>query len=393
MKEYEALNVKIANRKEKIILILFIMIIIMSQGIRTMLNNLINSSIFNYHAIPIIIILIIVFSKKNKLDTKNTILIFGIMGLLIINYITNAYKFSEFFRALISFVLPLFILLINYKDVDEKYIMSRAIKILNIFINITFIIQVFLSFKNGRTGGIVGHSLTVGWYYVIFISLNCVYYKYFSVKNDILIIKDIGIALLGCVLATGRISMFAVLILGIIYAINCCRNKLLVYIIMPIAIISFLNTSLVSEQIWEKFIYASEWGDVTNGRLLGIREMQFYEIYPKFFIGKGLGYSNYITTYLFSTTNFENPILMFAFDYGILTAIFLIIIILINPLIKFFKRKNLLLMVNYLLVVIVPFTYNGLSETVGLFIVLIFIIYIFLIINNYISKEKFSIKN
>jgi len=380
-----------ANTKEKIILTLFLMIIIMSQGIRTILNNLINTSMFNYHIIPIILILITVFIRRNKLNAKNMIFILGIIGLLIINFMTNVYTFNQFFRSIVSFIVPLFILLIDYEDIDEKYIMSRVTKILNIFINITFIIQVYISIKYGKSGGIVGHSLTVGWYYVIFISLNCIYYKYFGVKNDILILKDIGIALLGTVLATGRISTITVLILGFIYAINCCKSKFLIYFIMPIAIIYFLNTPLVKEQIWEKFIYALAWGDITNGRLLGIREMQFYGLYPKFLEGGGLGYSNYITTYLFSTTNFENPILMFAFDYGILTVIFLLIIIFINPLIEFIKGKKFLIMINFLLVLLVPFTYNGLSESVGLFIVLIFIIYIFLIVNNYILKEKYRI--
>ena len=384
---YEALNVERANTKEKIILILFLMIIIISQGIRTILNNLANTSMFNYHVIPIILILITVFTRKNKLNIKNMIFTIGIIGLLIINFIANAYTFNQFFRSIVSFIVPLFILLIDYEDIDEKYIMSKAIKLLNIFINITFIIQVFISIKYGKSGGIVGHSLTVGWYYVIFISLNCIYYKYFSAKKDILILKDIAIALLGTVLATGRISTITVLILGFFYAMNCCKNKFLIYFIMPIAIIYFLNTSLVKEQIWEKFAYASSWGDITNGRLLGIREMQFYGLYPKFFKGGGLGYSNYLTTYLFSTTNFENPILMFAFDYGILTVIFLLIIIFINPIIEFIKGKKFLLMINFLLVSLVPFTYNGLSESVGLFIVLIFIVYLFLIINNYILKE------
>ena len=164
---YEALNMERANTKEKIILTLFLMIIIISQGIRTILNNLANTSMFNYHVIPIILILITVFTRKNKLNIKNMIFVIGIIGLLIINFIANAYTFNQFFRSIVSFIVPLFILLIDYEDIDEKYIMSKAIKLLNIFINITFIIQVFISIKYGKSGGIVGHSLTVGWYYVL----------------------------------------------------------------------------------------------------------------------------------------------------------------------------------------------------------------------------------
>ena len=243
-----------------------------------------------------------------------------------------------------------------------------------------------MSIKYGRTGGIVGHPLTSGWYYGIFISLNYIYYKYFNSKKDFFIIKDILIALIGTVLASGRISLIIVLILSLLYAISCCRNKVIPYVILPIILIVFLSTSIVDKYIWEKFRATASWGDITNGRLLGIREMKFFNVYPKFFTGKGVGYSNYISQYLFEVVNFENPIIMFSFDYGIITAIMLLIVSFIYPVQNFIRSKNILLAINFTAIFIIPFTYNGLAETVGIFIVLIFIIYIFLIINNGIKK-------
>ena len=43
--------------KEKIIILLFILTIVISQGIRTEMNEIIHSSVFNYHFIPIAIIM------------------------------------------------------------------------------------------------------------------------------------------------------------------------------------------------------------------------------------------------------------------------------------------------------------------------------------------------
>ena len=77
---------------------------------------------------------------------------------------------------------------------------------------------------------------------------------------------------------------------------------------------------------------------------------------------------------------------MFSFDYGIITAIMLLIVSFIYPVQNFIRSKNILLAINFTAIFIIPFTYNGLAETVGIFIVLIFIIYIFLIINNGIKK-------
>lgn len=375
------------HRKEKVIFNLFFMIVIMSQGIREILNNITKTSIFNYHLIPIMLILLLVFNKNNKLNKKEFILIFSIIGFIAIGFIAYRYSISQLIRTIIGFMIPLFILLINYKDIDIKYILPKIVNIFNVFISITFFIQVIMSLKEGRSGGVVGHPLTSGWYYGIFISLNCIYYKYFKHKKDIFIIKDIFIALIGTVLASGRISLIIVLILSLVYAVNCCRNKIIPYVIIPILVISFLCTPIVDKYIWEKFRQTASWGDITNGRLLGIREIRFFNVYPNFFIGKGVGYSNYISQYLFEVVNFENPIIMFSFDYGIISVIMLLIVTFINPIINFIKSKNFLLTINFIAIFIIPFTYNGLAETVGIFIVLIFMIYIFLIINEGISKH------
>lgn len=376
----------IAHKKEKVIFSLFFMIVIMSQGIRGRLNSITNTSIFNYHLIPIILIILMFIKRSNKVSKKNFILIFSIIGFIGIGFIANRYSISQLIRTTIGFILPLLMLLINYKDVDTNYLLPKIVKTFNIFISITFLIQIIMSIKYGRTGGIVGHPLTSGWYYGIFISLNCIYYKYFESKKDLFIIKDILIALIGTVLASGRISLIIVLILSLLYAISCCRNKVIPYVILPIILIVFLSTSIVDKYIWEKFRATASWGDITNGRLLGIREMKFFNVYPKFFTGKGVGYSNYISQYLFEVVNFENPIIMFSFDYGIITAIMLLIVSFIYPVQNFIRSKNILLAINFTAIFIIPFTYNGLAETVGIFIVLIFIIYIFLIINNGIKK-------
>ncbi|MFU7517514.1 hypothetical protein [Clostridium sp. HCS.1] len=367
--------------KENLIIILFFIIVIMSQGIRSYLNNLIGSSIFNYHVIPIALITLMFLQKKNKFTKSSFIIFLSISGLIIIGYLANRYGISDFIRTIVGFILPLLILLIDYEDIDVDYIFPKIVKSFNIYIYITFIIQVIMSIKEGRSGGIVGHPLTSAWYYAIFISFNIIYYKYFKEKIDTSIIIDIIIALTGTVLASGRISMITVIFLSIVYSFSCCKRRSIPYLILPLIMIIFLSTSMVDEFIWSKFRETASGGDVTNGRLAGIRKMIFFNKYPRFLIGRGIGYSNYVSQYIFGVVNFENPLLMFSYDYGILTSLLLILFIFIKPTINFINKKNYLLAVSYLCVLIIPFTYNGLAETVGIFIVLTFVIYIFLCLN------------
>ncbi|MBE6055117.1 MAG: hypothetical protein E7212_14680 [Clostridium sartagoforme] len=375
-------------RKENLIIVLFILIVIISQGIRGYLNSLIGSSIFNYHVIPISLITLMVLIKTNRFSKSNFIVFLSISGLIIMGFLLNRYSFSDFIRTVVGFILPLLILLIDHRDMDIKYVFTKIVKYFNVYIYITFIIQLVISIRVGRTGGIVGHPLTSGWYYAIFISFNIIYYKFFRTKSDLLIIIDSGIALVGTVLASGRISMFTVIILSIIYSFCCCKRRSITYLILPVFIIVFLSTPVVDEYIWSKFRDTASWGDISNGRLLGIREMMFFSKYPNFFIGRGIGYSNYVSQYVFGVVNFENPILMFSYDYGIIGTLLLITLILINPIFRFINKKNYLLTAIYSCVLIIPFTYNGLAETVGIFIVLIFIIYIFSCLDYYIMRIK-----
>ena len=324
--------------------------------------------------------------KKNKFDKINFLIFLFISGLIVVNFIVNRYGILIFLRTLIGFLAPLLILLVNYGDVDVNYFFTKIVKIFNIFVYSTFIIQVILSIKVGRTGGIVGHPLTSGWYYAIFISFNTIFSRYFNKRNDLFIITDIFIALVGTVLASGRISMITVIFLGVIYSVSCCKIKSIPYFILPIIMLIFLYTPVVDNYIWSKFRETASWGDVTNGRLAGIREIIFFKMYPRLLTGNGIGYSNYISRYIFAGVNFENPIIMFSFDYGILATIFLIVLFFIKPIFSFINSKNFLLAINYGCVLIIPFTYNGLAETVGILIVLTFIIYIFLTINYYIKN-------
>ncbi|WP_288222126.1 hypothetical protein [uncultured Clostridium sp.] len=377
--------------KENLIILLFFMIVIMSQGIRTYLNNFIGISIFNYHVIPITIFIYIFLQKKNKFNKMNFLIFLFISGLIVVSFLVNRYGISNLLRTLIGFLAPLLILLVNYGDIDVSYFFTKIVKIFNVFIYITFIIQAIMSIKVGRTGGIVGHPLTSGWYYSIFISFNIIFSRYFNRRNDLFIITDIFIALVGTVLASGRISMIIVVFLGVIYSISCCRRKSIPYFILPIIMGIFLFTPMVNTYIWSKFKETSSWGDVTNGRMLGIREMIFFKMYPRLLTGNGIGYSNYISQYIFEVVNFENPIVMFSFDYGILATIFVVLLFFIKPIINFINNKDFLLAINYLCILIIPFTYNGLAETVGILIVLTFIVYIYLSLNLYISQIKFNL--
>ena len=107
--------------KEKIIILLFILTIVISQGIRTEMNEIIHSSVFNYHFIPIAIIMWLIAWRSNKIDKINFILILSIIGQIFLGFITYRYEASKLGRTILSLILPLLILLIDYKKINIIY--------------------------------------------------------------------------------------------------------------------------------------------------------------------------------------------------------------------------------------------------------------------------------
>lgn len=370
-------------------IILFCMVVIFTQYIRSNLNSIIN--MFNYHIESIVLCLIIIVISK-KINIKNVLAVIIITFFTLLSFFVNDYSKIILFRSIATFICPLIFLFLDNESNFERTF-SVCTKYFNCLIYISFVYTLIQFFTDSfetvkRTGGLVGHPLTAAWYYVIFISMNMICCKYINKKNNYKIILQILIANLGCIFAAGRIGIFACLILSLLYIVTCSTNKTIKYLIIPIAMIILINSEIFDQMIWSKFEYAIGYGDITNGRLLGIREMEFFNIYPQFISGKGISYSNYLTLYLFGTLNFENPILMFAFDYGILCVIIMCYITIAKPIIMFIKNKQWFIFINFMIVVIIPYTYNGIAESTGLYFVLILIIVFYILL----SKDL-TIKN
>ena len=374
-------------KKNNIILFLSIIIIILGQGIRTYLNDIIGVNVFNYHVFSLMIIIFLILKNKS-INKMNLVLILTITALITINFILLRQNINNFIRSLISFILPLYILLIDIKDLDISYIFRKFILYFNLLIYLSLSLDIFSFLSTGQKFGLLGHSLTSGWYYCIFLVFNYLYCLYFKEKKDIFIFKDILISLIGTVLVTGRISMLSALFLAFIYSKNCIKKRSILCIFFPLFLVFFLSSDFVDNLIWDKFRYAAGWGDITNGRLLGIRQMIIWGIKPNFFYGGGIGYSNYITGYIFNTINFENPILMFSFDYGIFIVILLLLLTLFTPIMIFLKFRNYKLVSVYIIIYLIPYTYNGLAESIGLFIVLMMIVFMFCALNYEINNIR-----
>ena len=159
-------------KKEDRRVILFILTVVFSQGIRGILNNMLSTSIFNYtiESFIFIIYILIVEGDRNKVNIFVDIIIF-FFGIL--SFFINDIDTATFIRENFTIFMPMLLLIINSRNLDIKYIISKCVKILNIFMYISLIYSLYTAFKLAsfdiRLSGIVGHSLTAAWYYIIFV--------------------------------------------------------------------------------------------------------------------------------------------------------------------------------------------------------------------------------
>ncbi|WP_349400302.1 hypothetical protein [Clostridium perfringens] len=239
-----------------------------------------------------------------------------------------------------------------------------------------------------RVGGIIGHSLTAGVYYLVFLILNNIDYKYFNSKKDIYIIIDIILAIIGCLMSGGRVATILVILQSLIYVYTCIKNRVLKFIIFPIIGVFVVNSKIFYSLIWSRFIESSTlYGDFTNGRLLSLKALIENNIKPNFLLGFGNGYAIRTTWITLQTSGLENPIIMFIYDYGILTTLIIYLLILVFPVIYFIKAKNKFILIEYLILFISLHTFNGIAESTGLYFVLLFILFIFKDLIKFSFKE------
>lgn len=393
----------------KLLIGLFILCFIYSNTIRVMLK--VNTNIDVRFSIITSILFIGIFLVNSKKINFINLNIFFLIGIL---QICSAIYFKTSITSIYAFVntiwIPLILMTIKVKKEIMIKLFEKFVNLYNILIiilTITIIIdyitsgsiQLFMAkFLDGTTyqrvivfeqnSGIyrahtlLGHALTTAYYYLIFLGINMSYLSYFKKNSNIKKNNVILISIVGLFLSN---SKFALMLSTILFFLNIKNSKhKLIYVCGIIFIGAILiNTDYFHENIIARFNQAIELGDITNGRLTALNTFLESNNKFNFILGHGMWSSDNLLEYL-GTNNFEMPILMFAYDYGILSTVLIIYIIYIYPNIVFIKNKSYYMAIVFNILFLFGNSYNGFA--VGLTTFQMFSIITFILIN--ISKSN-----
>lgn len=297
---------------------------------------------------------------------------------------------SYIIMTLANLIAPMFLLSIKIKhELAIKYL-NTVLKILNIVIILLTIIGIFdyvthssvqlflantvfngtqfsalISTENSwgvyRYYSIIGHPLTGAKYYLIFFILNNIYSKYErSMINNYLVSI---ITMTGLFLSGSKTALALGLILVLFFS-DFKKNKIVYFLLIVGAMTVLFNTALFENNLKIRYMQGLEFGDMTSGRNVLLKELFSSTIEkPNLFLGGGADYSRLIAESLGgSIHNFEYPVFMLAYDYGIFLTMIMYFLILIYPVIKLKREKKYYILFLFLLLSVMINTNNGIAN-------------------------------
>lgn len=379
-----------ASRLAMIIVSVWISVFFLTENIRSIFVN----EQFGYYNVIFMAIggfLLLRFIRKQDVNFAVTYIVVAFTVIWSsYSYLFLHYSFMRLLQTVISLCLPLFFVGIQVK----REVMLTALRVFLLCFNLLILlllivgtadflsggsIQIYMAntiysglemgdlIRLERTFGIyrfysfMGHPLTNAQYFLTFFILNHVYARSRKfLLNKYLITM---MTMLGLLLSSSKTALILGVFL-IVFCSNVKKNKLLYYLGIMIIMIAVLKTPLFENNLMQRYIIGMESGDITSGRndLLGVWMNSRVEM-PGVLFGGGIGHSRAVAESLNGNIfNFEYPLIMLAYDYGITGTALLYLLILLYPVIVLLRGRQYYEFVLYLVLTVMANSNNGLAN-------------------------------
>lgn len=415
LNDYSIFNLIYINNY-KLLIYIFYVTFILSYIPRSIIANFISLDIQAIiFIVPLIIFVILNLNKNMK--THIAYIIMLIISFQFINILNGSCSLKEFIKFLIYILIPIAMVSIKINEESLKLAIPKFIKIFNGFIYIGLVfsfidfilggnLQLKLSFilpndnalaiviqnelKYGiyRSHGILGHSLTSALLYLMYFSINLNYLINIKSKTQKSTNKVLIVSILGLILSNSKLGILLgiLLILMNFKYIKGGISKITYIFFIAIGFIIFINSSYFENNVLQRFMQVIELGDITNGRLGAFNTFLNQGGRFSALFGRGMGSSDYALLSM-GSNNFEMPLFMYMYDYGIISTLLIYYLILIYPICIFIRNKTYDMIGLFMVIFIFANSYNGMGTGNGVFQMFIVFEIIFISIST-ISKSK-----
>ncbi|GIM30257.1 hypothetical protein CPJCM30710_29230 [Clostridium polyendosporum] len=341
-------------------------LLIISIGF-SMISLFMKSSTINDYIIVIGCYMIPILLLGGRLDNYITSKFFN-CALNILNILTFVVLFLGIIDYLTKGMTQLFLANIAYFDDRYKEL---------VYMNLNGIYRYFSFF---------GHPLRNAQLFLIFFICNNIFNKYFYTKINSVVISIS--TLIGVTISNSKLGVLLALILILVCNTNNSKKKYLYWIVSIIMIIIFVNSNLFYSTVIERLSSSS---DLTSGRNEIMSAMLDGFVSKPGLLGDGLYYSYYVRLATGSgATSFEYPFIMFAYDLGIISTIFMYGLITVYPIILLIYHRNFYLCFMYIILLADVNSYNGLTNPGDFMAQFCFITFLFLNIDKIIIENSKS---
>lgn len=383
-----------------------------SETTRSIFNQSTFNLSLNFLFFCIGILTIGVFLLKEFVDLRIVLITIVFAGVSIISLVAAGNSMSQLLKLTVSMFLPF--LLTGFRltgSVFESFL-AKFIKTFNVVCIILVgvgicdylsgaAIQIYCAqhsifdsdFTNlillERTYGVyryysfVGFPLTTAWYILVFYALNILYNRYYTnMLNEYLVTL---ITMIGLVLCGSRTAL--IIGLFMLVFLNNMKNKAVFLTLLSAASAGLASTPLFQENLLKRFIIHSD--NYSEGRNEALsRVINSYVTQPSIFPGGGMSYSRQVTLSMGGVINsFEYPLMMFAYDWGILGALLIYLLILLIPALICVRNKSYFILMSFLAISLYMNGHNDManySDYLGQFCFLVMII----VNMSYLVKDK-----
>lgn len=210
-----------------------------------------------------------------------------------------------------------------------------------------------------RLYSFMGHPLTNAKYFLCFFILNFIYN---SQRKEMLPSPlIIAITTIGLLLSGSKTALFLLLLLLFVHR---TKYRSLYFAGIVIFLLFLFQSSLFQDNLLQRFTNGIENNDISSGRNDLITELLTSEgELPNFLFGKGENYSRIVAqSFHDDTQNFEYPLVMLAYDYGLVVVGIIYFLCFLYPAYVLLKKKEYRIFIYYIVWSVMINSYNAMAN-------------------------------
>lgn len=366
----------------------------------------------NYLFLIAFTIIFIYNIKFKRYDLRILFLWASIELLFLINFINTGFSSEKYITHQIFILIPILLVGLRISGSSFEYIFFKSIKLLNFLVYIIvllgiidFITQKGIQFMLGninyfesmfniellqplivyRYVSFYGHPLRVAQLILIFYILNSIKYRYFNKSNNMILISIVS--LIGVILTSSKAGIILLMILFItnINIYNKKYIKIMSNLIIFLGIIIILQSNFFKKVFLERLIgidFSSGRNDVFTAILNGIIP------FPTL-LGNGVDYTSYLLNMLMNSNiaSFEYPLLIFGYEYGIISTIILCVVF-FKSFFSIFCKRQFYILIYFGVITAFIHIYNGITVAGDYMIQYCYIIMLFNNLSIYLWRNN-----